>query len=53
MEQGEYNIYCMVSDFHKHKYKYVTAVKISICVVLKNINIKTYSPEECKNDVYS
>lgn len=52
MEQGEYNIYCMVSDFHKHKCKFVT-VKKPICIVLININMKTYSPEECKNDAYS
>lgn len=53
MEQGEYNIYCVVSDFHKHKGKFVTAVKNTICIVFKNIIIKTYSPEECTNDVYS
>lgn len=53
MEQGEYNIYYMVSDFQKHKCKFITAAKNLIWLEHKNINIKTYSPEGCRNGVYS
>lgn len=53
MEQGEYNIYCMVSDFPKLKCKFITAAKKRIWLEQKNNNIKTYSPEGCKNGVYS